>query len=894
MDGEDQSGVDTGLAAPGGGEIEQAAPSNAAAGGRRVSFGPTDPQQATTGGGTAAQAAPATDAATLLQRLLAASGTNYETLLRQVETAQSGGPGDPASQGTEQTPADPARSVRDTGSDSQTGRRDGTQTAEDDDASIEAFTGTPLFSAIFTAAKEQRELQPPCPLIDALAAFDPQSPDATVYATLDGYTRAREQLTGILVRSAEGLLILFCCRFDAKDAFNPDGSDTFWGLQHLHNTIAAVSLSAISPAKDRAARIPPPTDLLQASSAADFLALQSVATQRRFLRNICPIPAYLLGALLQRANTPTFGEAAMIVSQSIRDLDAKTPGASYYGEKLVFVLEWLWAAGAGAGQRLPAASVFVTSQPGPLRHRDLMLQRWFPGLDPQNSANHRRQHTTSSPSHRNSEQSAAQQQRSQMANTHLPTTPASDHRPGYNISPNTISTLSAKAAAAGAAAAMRAIHFSEGDSHRPPPPPPADNSYKKNKFESVWPEASQRALINATAAYPPGTVDSNGDDISGQRRSQPLDLIRRIVESSSIQQAEDELLQAVRDQSNMELPIAVSTVTSIMTGKILNSERAPCFVTVFNLVRPDTNISLHLESSAGITETDLQAQIAQRFGRGMNDDQAKRQAKAVWYAPFTVNEMDRAVTAAAALWRALTSDDCEHGPLHRFWLEIKTWIDNNHSDLSVRASLNPRLPTEILAVAQKFHDLYLQDCSRLGPDGMPDERKLLRMQDFRDQVLIGINPRVTLPYYVTRLYTLRLEKEQPKSQQKPGGGGGGRGGGGGNPTDDSHSSKKKRKDDTTPGSGGEGSASASKRRSQRGKKVTNEAQRDEAVAAKCLQNWQTFLRKILSDWPETLPSTLCLNFHVRGICHDECKRSHDPLSNELSSKLWAGCRECCN
>ena len=169
---------------------------------------------------------------------------------------------------------------------------------------------------------------------------------------------------------------------------------------------------------------------------------------------------------------------------------------------------------------------------------------------------------------------------------------------------------------------------------------------------------------------------------------------------------------------------------------------------------------------------------------------------------------------------------------------------------------------------------------------MPDERKLLHMQQFQDQVLVGINATVTLPFYVAKLYTLRLEKEKPKGLQKPGGGGGGR--------DDGDSKKKKRKDDTTPGSGEDGPASSSKRRAKKGKTVTNEAQRDETVASKCLANWRAFLRKMSSDWPEELPRSLCLNFHVKGICHDDCTRSHDTLDSEISSKLWACCRECSN
>jgi hypothetical protein len=253
--------------------------------------------------------------------------------------------------------------------------------------------------------------------------------------------------------------------------------------------------------------------------------------------------------------------------------------------------------------------------------------------------------------------------------------------------------------------------------------------------------------------------------------------------------------------------------------------------------------------------------------------------------PLTISEAYNAVIATAAFWRALTSDEHSNSPLHSFWLGIGIWINNHRSELTLRAAQLPKLPMELVTVAQRYHDLFLRDCANIGPEGVPDERILAKIQDYQESILTGLNPPVTLPIYVNKLY---LARKNAKSDS--GGSGGGDGGSGGTGSK-SRKKKKRSPGDDHDGSGGD-SSSKRKKQKERGERVTNPGRRDADTAHKCLQQWMPFVRKMGAAWPAGVPQTLCLNYHVRGFCFSNCTRDHNPLSNDTWSKLWEGCKQC--
>jgi hypothetical protein len=140
-------------------------------------------------------------------------------------------------------------------------------------------------------------------------------------------------------------------------------------------------------------------------------------------------------------------------------------------------------------------------------------------------------------------------------------------------------------------------------------------------------------------------------------------------------------------------------------------------------------------------------------------------------------------------------------------------------------------------------------------------------------------PAITHPPFVSSLFADRTSKSKPDGDNRS--------------DKDKH---KKRNADGTPGGDGDQNhdqASRQKKQKQKGERVTNSGLRDDATAQKCLQNWRVFLRKMGQDWPPGVPTSACLNFHVRGFCFSSCSRSHDPLGNDSYSKLWEGCRKCC-
>ena len=864
-DGQDRT-TDTSTAATG----AHAIPSSA----RRVNF---------EGDATAPPppAASAAMASNQLQQLMTMAGvTNFEALVASMQL--SGG----TATGTTQ-PGSTGASAGNTTTGHDTG-------GDTDTDILEVFASTPFLSAIYQAALAQREMAVDCPLIDSLANFDHTVPPSAAATRIDEYTRTQEQLTGLLVKCADGLMVLLGCRFDAKTDFNPRGTDQIWGLHRSGNRFGIIGVNDTAAVPERGFKVPDLEKLLDASTAEAFLSLPAGRSTTRRFRATCLIPACLLLALAKHEDGLSFGEAGVHIATVIKDLDSHAGDTSYYREKLGYALQWLWAASGESTRRIKHVSANTTTIPAAVRHQGQIVQRWFPDL------------LVSSPSARSP---GTRREDSSRPGSAPPTAPGSGAA-GFHTPASSSGTTSGTAhsqlpspgtyvrqqmqTTATINSLIQHMTFQQQQASTPkapPPPPTGDGSTSKKKFELTWSAAAQRAIINATAPYPADTFDANNDDISGQRRSEPTELLRRVVEANTIQQAADELLSHVREQSQVELQFAISSVASLIAGKIMNTDTNPGLVTVFNLVRPDNASLQDVDLAYDPHGDELQAMITARYGRGMTDSQAKRQSQPVWYTPKTINEAYVGANDYAALWRALTSDGDLHSPLHDFWLQIGTWINVNRAALTTRACRLPRLPTEILGIAQRYQDSFLLSCSRTGPDGHPDESILSGMQTFQDQVLIGLAQSVVLPEYIEQLYHKRQTGRG--DGPKPGGGGGGGDGGGGKIA----KRKKGRDDDDSPDGDGE-SSSKKQRAKRRGSKVTNPGRRDTDTAAKCLQKWALFLRQMPEEWPEgcnctDISQSVCLNYHVRGVCYDTCQRSHAALPDAKWSKLWAACKNCC-
>ena len=375
------------------------------------------------------------------------------------------------------------------------------------------------------------------------------------------------------------------------------------------------------------------------------------------------------------------------------------------------------------------------------------------------------------------------------------------------------------------------------------------------KFEK-WPAHAKRLAVAICCMK---EIKNDDDDVTHlQKRTVPTDNWLAIINATGVAPARKELANGLKTERHIVMKPCDATVQGLRDGTLLpDIEGGPSATSIFCFGRVDVGAPQY-ETTAGM-DAEMAKSFAQSEGQGYSDAQCQKSAKLVLTVCSSIEEAIRMTANGVGFWSYLAEERAETCDLANFWKDRLRFLEKNRVQLESNLISDPTFANQYLIAAQDCADKYLEECAATKIGKSPSTQPLDAFQRFEDNLAACQRAwiKIPLPKYLEQAIGSKKAKTELPAD-----------------TDDTVTEPEPK-------------------RQRMGKRVTNETvNRDLSTKAK--HHWGKFLQ-IVPHLAPVYYRDYCLNFHVRGLCFDDCAKSstHNQLSEQEYADLWQAMEPIC-
>ena len=394
----------------------------------------------------------------------------------------------------------------------------------------------------------------------------------------------------------------------------------------------------------------------------------------------------------------------------------------------------------------------------------------------------------------------------------------------------------------------------EIQSRRSPKKSTSETSSALKKFNS-WPDHSKRAVLAMTAKKEIRNTD--GDICELQRREEPTANLLAIINAGGVTPGKATLVNALDVEHNVDIDPCDATILSLQQGTFTTTiNECPSKVNLFCLGRVAVNDKRY--ESVETIEHETAKNLQKSEGQGWSDEVCVKSSKMHLSLPGSPDTGSRLLSNAIAFWSHILQDGGEVSDIVSYLLERQNFVDSNFRLFERMQHADSSFCTEYLELVQCGINQYMRRCGSVEIGKPPSTQPLDSIANFEETFLASggkVWNKVKLPRY---LLNALPQGKRPTSHDR-------------DDPDDSPNNRSKKK---------------TKVAKDRGNRVTN---KNVASASSTLAKkyWPKFLQQAQEKASDYFDS-MCLNYHVRGTCHDKCGRvdTHKKLSETDYADFW--------